>query len=74
MAEPPTSYPNSDDGTMETSQVSPPRAPRWVKVSGAIIGALILLFVALELTGLSRDHGPGRHAPGGHTPPVEHSP
>jgi hypothetical protein len=31
---------------------SPPSTPRWVKVSGIIVIALILLFVILHLTGL----------------------
>jgi hypothetical protein len=47
--------------------------PRWVKVFGIIALVLVLLFVALLLTGRGGGHGPGRHAPsgdaGGHTPP-----
>ncbi|MFC5799786.1 hypothetical protein [Streptomyces formicae] len=39
----------------------PPRTPRWVKVSGTIVGVLILLVVILKLTGLGDEHGPGRH-------------
>ena len=43
-----------------------PSTPRWVKVGGTIVIALILLFVILQLTGVAGDHGPGRHAiPGG---------
>jgi len=56
MADPP---PDRDTGT-----------PRWVKVFGIILGALVLLFVILMLF---RDnlggHGPGRHTPDGHAPP-----
>ena len=65
---------------------SPPGMPRWVKVSGILVGALILLLLILALTGvLGGQHGPGRHLPGGdtgpgvtgpgaHTPPVQHDP
>jgi hypothetical protein len=46
--------------------------PRWVKVSGIIALALVLLFVIVMLTG--GGHGPGRHTlsdggPGGQTSP-----
>ncbi|MDQ2708453.1 MAG: hypothetical protein M3Z25_12785 [Actinomycetota bacterium] len=45
--------------------------PRWVKVSGAIALAVVLLMVALMVFGGGR-HGPGRHLPagglGGHPP------
>jgi hypothetical protein len=40
--------------------------PRWVKVSGIIVGVLVLLAVILVLTGvLGGQHGPARHIPGG---------
>jgi hypothetical protein len=35
--------------------------PRWVKVSGIIVGALVLLVIALGLTGLLGGHGPWQH-------------
>lgn len=35
--------------------------PRWVKVSLAVVAALLLLAVVVALTGLGGDHGPGRH-------------
>lgn len=38
-----------------------PPTPAWVKVVGAIVGVLLLLFLVLLLTG-----GPGRHGPGRH--------
>lgn len=47
----------------------PPAMPRWVKVSLAVVGALILLAVIVKLTGLGGDHGPGRHQGAG-TPPA----
>ena len=41
---------------------SPPAAPRWVKISGIVVVALILLVVILKLTGvLGEGHGPRRH-------------
>jgi hypothetical protein len=35
--------------------------PRWVKVFGSILIALLLLFLLMHLTGLIGHHGPGRH-------------
>lgn len=50
-----------------------PGTPRWVKVSGIIVGALILLAVILILAGVGGPHGPGRHTSsgdaGGQAPP-----
>ena len=51
----------------------PPAMPRWVKVSGIIVGVLLLLVAILAITGvLGGEHGPGRHLPGGHRPPIDH--
>lgn len=41
-----------------------PGTPRWVKVSGIVVGVLVLLAVILMLAG----GGPGRHGPGRHIP------
>jgi hypothetical protein len=77
---------NSDnDDQVDTSPIPSPGSgrpgiPRWVKVSGLVVAAVILLLVVLALTGvLGGQHGPGRHMPGsnnpgGHTPPVQHGP
>jgi hypothetical protein len=54
---------------MESERAPPSGMPRWVKVSGIVVGALILLVVALMLLG-SDDQGPWDHGPG-HRPPVE---
>ncbi|MDX8143157.1 hypothetical protein SAMN04488074_119136 [Lentzea albidocapillata subsp. violacea] len=43
------------------SDESPPRMPRWVKVSLIVVGALILLFLVLQLTDVGGQHGPARH-------------
>ena len=40
----------------------PTGTPRWVKVFGAIVLALVLLLVIAVITGRSGGHGPGRHA------------
>jgi hypothetical protein len=48
--------------------------PRWVKVFGLVVLALLALFVVLHLAGLGGGHGPGRHGGGGRTPPAEHRP
>lgn len=38
-----------------------PGMPRWVKVSGIIVGAIILLAVVLMVSDVGGPHGPGRH-------------
>lgn len=44
-----------------------PGAPRWVKVSGVIAFAVVLLLVILLVT-----RGPGGHGPRMHAPPGDH--
>ena len=41
---------------------SPPRVPRWVKIAAIVVGALLLVFLVLQLSGVGGQHGPGRHA------------
>jgi hypothetical protein len=64
---------NGDDTRVRPNRGSPPKTPRWVKVSGIIVIVLVLLYVALELSGAGGGHGPGRHTPsgdvGGQIPP-----
>jgi hypothetical protein len=44
---------------------SPPRMPRWMKVTGIVIGALLVLFAIVLISGgPGGQHGPGRHMPG----------
>lgn len=57
-----------DDGEGVSPPGTPPRVPRWVKVSAIVAGTLILLVVIVLVTGLGGDHGPGRHLGAGHTP------
>ena len=58
--------PNSNNNnSVRSTEESPPGMPRWVKVSGTIVIALVLLFIILKLTGIGGKHGPGRHIPGG---------
>jgi hypothetical protein len=45
----------------EADRSGPPGMPRWVKIAGIVVLALVLLFLVLELTGVGGDHGPGRH-------------
>ena len=40
-----------------------PGTPRWVKLSAISVGALILVVLALKVTGVGGRHGPGRHMP-----------
>lgn len=49
------------------SQRSNDSTPRWVKVLGIIIIALILLVAVALVTGIGGPHGPGRHVPPGDT-------
>lgn len=62
------SDPNSNDepGTAP-SRVSPPGAPRWVKVFGLTVLVVIVLVVVLLLFGPDT-FGPGQHGPGRHVP------
>ena len=57
----PTSNPDSPPAV---DCATPPGMPRWVKVTGIVVGILILLFVVLQLTGVAGQHGPGRHFSG----------
>jgi hypothetical protein len=50
----------TEDGMTEDER--PPGMPRWVKVSIVVLGALVLVFVVLQLAGVGGSHGPGRHA------------
>jgi len=51
-----------------------PGMPRWVKISGIILGVMIVLAVILMATGIGGPHGPGRHLSpadtGSQTPPA----
>ena len=39
---------------------TPPRRPRWLVVSGVIVGIAVLVIIVLMVVG-SGEHGPGRH-------------
>jgi hypothetical protein len=68
MGDPPRARDQGDATGGAADRGSPPGMPRWVKVSGIIVAVLILLIVALLLSG---GHGPRRHASsdaGGHAP------
>lgn len=58
-----------DETDIGPGRATPPRMPRWVKVSGIVVLVLILVVVALLLFGPDAfgpgQHGPGRHMPGG---------
>ena len=53
----------ADDTEAALDRGSPPPTPRWVKVSGIIGLAVVLLIVIALATGLG---GPGAHGPGRH--------
>ncbi|MDQ3937799.1 MAG: hypothetical protein M3253_03860 [Chloroflexota bacterium] len=54
-----------DDIGVDPDSGSTTGTPRWVKVSGIITLAVVVLFVVLLLAGRGGDHGPGRHSSGG---------
>ncbi|PDT10226.1 hypothetical protein [Rhizobium sp. M1] len=50
-----------------------PGVPRWVKISGVVLAAAILLAAVLIVSGIGGQHGPGRHLPpldAGHQEPT----
>lgn len=59
----PEQSPNVDPGR-GSDPGSPPGMPRWVKISALAVGALVLLFLILQLAGIGGEHGPGRHMSG----------
>lgn len=61
MADPPAHEQTSDDTAGAGDHGSPPRTPRWVKVSGVLALVAVVALVVMILTG----GGPSRHLPGG---------
>lgn len=51
-----------------------PGMPRWVKISGIVVVATIVLAIILMASGIGGPHGPGRHLSpadtGSQTPPA----
>lgn len=45
-------------------QETPPGMPRWVKILAITVGALVAIFIVLQLLGVGGEHGPGRHLSG----------
>jgi hypothetical protein len=66
MADPP---PHRDPAGVGADPASPPRMPRWVKLS-LILVALLVLVVVIVMLIAGGDHGPSRHAPGIQAPPI----
>ncbi|MEP6877133.1 MAG: hypothetical protein ABI887_22450 [Burkholderiales bacterium] len=61
--------PDRDENTRKRSDFeSPASTPRWVKLFGIAAIVVVLLFVALHLTGNS----PGGHGPSGATATTHH--
>jgi hypothetical protein len=42
-----------------------PGTPRWVKISGIVVGILVLLIAIVMFTGIGGPHGPSRHLSSG---------
>ena len=66
MADPPR---RRDTAGMGADRASPPRMPRWVKLS-LILGAVLVLAVVIAMLIAGGGHGPSRHAPGIQLPPI----
>jgi hypothetical protein len=66
----PIRHPGDGERLGEARSGRPPSVPRWVKVSGIVAGALVVLLIILKLTGLGGDHGHNRHLSDGSAPAV----
>ena len=65
MSEPSTAHP-PERHTAPASTGSPPRAPRWVKITAALAAVIVLVVVLMLVVG--GEHGPGRHLGGQEAP------
>lgn len=66
MADPPR---RRDTAGVGADPASPPRVPRWVKLS-LILAAVLVLAVVIAMLIAGGGHGPSRHAPGIQLPPI----
>jgi hypothetical protein len=66
MADPPR---RRDPAGVGADPASPPRMPRWVKLSLILVALLVLLVVIVTLIA-GGGHGPSRHALGIQAPPI----
>jgi hypothetical protein len=67
MADPPRR--RNPAGVVGADRASPPRMPRWVKLSLILVALLVLLVVIVTLIA-GGGHGPSRHALGIQAPPI----
>jgi hypothetical protein len=66
MADPPRPR---DPAGAGADRASPPRMPRWVKLS-LILAAVLVLLVVIVMLIAGGGHGPSRHAAGIQAPPI----
>ena len=66
MADPPR---RRETAGMGADPASPPRMPRWVKLSLILVAVLVLVVVIAMLIA-GGEHGPSRHAAGVQAPPI----
>jgi hypothetical protein len=66
MADPPRRRDTADVGA---DRASPPRMPRWVKLS-LILGAALVLVIVIVMLIVGGGHGPSRHASGVQASPI----
>ena len=48
------------DGEGSRYRAGPPGVPRWVKLSGVVLGILLVALLVIMITA-GGDHGPSRH-------------
>ena len=58
-----------DAAGVGADRASPPRMPRWVKLS-LILAAVLVLLVVIVMLIAGGGHGPSRHAAGVQAPPI----
>ena len=66
MADPPR---HRDTADLGADRASPPRMPRWVKLSLILAAALVLVVLIVMLI-VGGGHGPSRHMRGVQAPPI----
>jgi hypothetical protein len=62
-----SSYPDTDDDTGVGPDRIAPGMPRWLRVSGIIVGLIIVLVVGISFIA-GAGHGPEQFGPGIHAP------
>lgn len=62
--------PEESLGAPAPDQAQPPAMPRWVKITGVVVGVFVVALVAMLALGGGGGHGPERHGSLDSTAPV----